>query len=374
MQYDFKRLAVAYESGRATGLHLGAQGYVSIDGATVLDAAFGGSRPGVPMTTDSVMLWLSASKPVAAAAVMQLQEAGLLQLDEPVATYVPEFAANGKQDVTVRHLLTHTGGFRFLDLGDRTATWSEILRRICSAPLERNWTPGTRAGYHPYASWYVLGEVVARTSGMSFSEYVRERIFQPLNMQDCWIGMPTEVYEAYGDRIGRMVNTERGDISDPASLPIHLLSTPEGATSCVPGASGHGPMRELAKFYEMLLAGGVGPNSRVLATESVTAMTRRDRTGLLDETFKHEMDWGLGVIPNNRRYGIDTVPYGYGRHASDEAFGHSGSQSSVAFADPQHGLAVAWVFNGTCGERRHQTRIRELLDALYEDLGIVRTD
>lgn len=133
-------------------------------------------------------------------------------------------------------------------------------------------------------------------------------------------------------------------------------------------------MRQLVRLYEMLSAGGSLDGVRVLTPESVAMLTARARVGMFDETFRHKLDWGLGVIPNNRRYGVDTVPYGYGRHASDSAFGHSGSQSSVAFADPDHGLCIAVVWNGTCGEVRHQKRSKSLLNAIYEDLGIIRND
>lgn len=364
------RTSTLLEAGIRDGLQIGAQGYLTQHGRPVCDFAIGEAAPGVSMTRDTLMLWLSSSKPVAAAAILQLCEAGLLELDDPVARHLPEFAANGKEAVTVRHLLTHTGGFRFLDLGDATTPWDEILRRICIAPLEKNWTPGQRAGYHPYTSWYVLGELVSRLSGMSYSQYVRDRIFLPLGMNDCWIGMPPEVRDAYGPRLGMLVNTEAQAAGGRPRLAPYIWSTPEGVSACAPGGNGHGPMRELTRFYEMLLGGGERSGVRILSSESVRQMTSRQRVGLKDETFRHEMDWGLGVIPNNRRYGVDTVPYGYGRYASDEAFGHSGSQSSVAFADPKYGLAAAIVINGLCGERQHQTRIRAVLDALYEDLGL----
>lgn len=355
--------------GIDAGLQIGAQWYVSRNGETVLDEAVGESRPGTAMRPDTVMLWLSSSKPIAAAAIMQLCEAGRLELDDPVAKHWPEFGANGKEAVTVRHLLTHTCGFRFLDLGGTETPWDEILRRIAVAPLERNWAPGLRAGYHPYTSWYVLGELVARLSGVPFSQYVRERIFLPLEMNDSWIGMPADVRDAYGERLGVLVNTERRGADGQPTLAPHTWSTPSGLTACAPGGNGHGPMRQLARFYEMLLGGGERDGVRLLSAESVLEMTARQRVGLFDETFKHEMDWGLGIIPNNRSYG-DTVPYGYGRYASDDAFGHSGSQSSAAFADPKYGLAIAVVLNGTCGEARHQPRMRAVLEAIYRDLGI----
>ena len=91
---------------------------------------------------------------------------------------------------------------------------------------------------------------------------------------------------------------------------------------------------------------------------------------MFDHTFQHVLDWGLGFIPNSARYGVDTVPYGYGHHASERAFGHSGFRSSVAFADPEYGLAVALVWNGTPDNDRHERRVRAALDAVYEDLGL----
>src|SRR6186997_3272014 len=90
---------------------------------------------------------------------------------------------------------------------------------------------------------------------------------------------------------------------------------------------------------------------------------------MMDGTFKHVMDWGLGFIPNSAIYGAETVPYAYGHHASRRAVGHSGYRSSVAFADPEHGLVAALAFNGTPSNEAHEQRIRAVLDALYEDVG-----
>ena len=100
-------------------------------------------------------------------------------------------------------------------------------------------------------------------------------------------------------------------------------------------------------------------------------MTTRQRVGMMDVTFKHVVDWGLGTIIDSKRYGDETVPYGYGRYASDATVGHGGSQSSVGFADPAHALAVGCYFNGMPGETAHQKRLHRVLAALYEDLGLV---
>ena len=352
--------------GMEQGLHVGAQLYVSLRGRIVADVAVGDARPGVPMRTDTLMLWLSSTKPVAAVAIAQLWERGLLDLDHPVARHIPEFTANGKEAVTVRHLLTHTGGFRGLLGKWEDQPWDHVIAAICAARLERGWVPGRKAGYHLGTSWYVLSELVRRLDGRPFEQYVREMIFGPLGMNDSWVGLPPERYRAYGDRIGLMHDT-----SKPGAVSAgHALDMEQGAAQCRPGSNGHGPVRELGAFYEMMLGKGERNGVRVVSPQTAEALVAGHRVGMYDQTFRHVMDWGLGLIRNSNRYGVDTVPYGFGPHASDRAFGHSGSQSSTGFADPEQGLVVAWVCNGTPGEPRHDRRVREIDGAIYEDLGI----
>src|SRR5277367_946419 len=104
--------------GIASGLHIGAQLHALIDGQPVVDLALGNARldPPIPMQTDTLMLWLSAGKPITAVAIAMLVEQNKLQFDQEVATIIPEFANNGKNVITIRHLLTHTAGIRGLHL------------------------------------------------------------------------------------------------------------------------------------------------------------------------------------------------------------------------------------------------------------------
>ena len=111
------RTRTAIEEGIRQGLHLGAQIYLSHNGATVADSAFGEVRPGEPLTPDHLMLWLSSTKPVGAVALARLWERGRLELDDPIVRFIPEFGANGKDRITLRHILTHTAGIRMLDVG-----------------------------------------------------------------------------------------------------------------------------------------------------------------------------------------------------------------------------------------------------------------
>jgi CubicO group peptidase (beta-lactamase class C family) len=357
------------ERGLAEHLHRGGQIYVWRAGAVVADAAFGESRPGVPMTRRHSMLWLSSTKPLAAMAIARLWEAGRLGLDDPVARHIPEFAAGGKGAVTVRHLLTHTAGIRMLDTGWPMADWDAILARICARRIEPGWIPGAKAGYHLASSWFVLGELVRRLDGRPFERWVREEIFEPLGARSCWVGIPAERLAAERELIAPMyesieVGSGRRRLTELPWLGDRHL------TVSSPGASGVGPLRELARFYEMLLAGGEWRGRRLLSAQTVEAMTARHRVGLLDQTFKTRLDWGLGVIVNSAHYGETRLPYGYGPHAGARTFGHSGARSSTAFADPDARLVVALAVNGLPDDETHRLRFERLTAAIYEDLGL----
>ncbi|MSQ08090.1 MAG: class A beta-lactamase-related serine hydrolase [Dehalococcoidia bacterium] len=362
--------------GMGDGLHTGAQLYVSLRGAPVCDGAVGEAAPGVPVRPDTVFRWLSAGKPVAAVAVAQLAAKGLVGYDRPVAEYVPEFEQNGKRAVTLRHVLTHTGGFRSAEPSATLPTWEERVAGTCAAHIEERWVPGERAGYHPNSGWVMLGEVVRRVTGVPFDVFARNHVFLPLGMEDSWAVATPDLPQRYGSRWGELHSMEGGQSA------VHpAYSTHASLNVLRPGSTLRGPARDLGLFYEALLTGmnafpvseALGGPGRVasgaLSPASATEITSRQRTGMLDETFNHVMDWGLGVIIDSKQYGPG-VPYGFGQHASPRTFGHGGSQSSLGFADPEHGLVVAAIFNGLPGEARHDRRVKRVTAAIYEDLGL----
>lgn len=363
-QKRFPHTSASIEDGVRERLHLGAQLYVSRDLDTLADVALGESAPGRPLRPDDLMVWMSSTKPVAAVAIGQLWEKGRLELDDPVARHIPEFAAAGKESVTIRQILTHTAGIRILDVGWPGKSWDEILDRICRHRLEPRWTPGEKAGYHIASSWFVLGEIVRRLTGVSFSHWVRERIFEPAGMHSSWVGVPEAEFSKIEPRLAATYDCRS------ETPQAHKWTTQRMLVRANPARNGIGPAHDLGRFYEMLLSRGRGQDSRVLQPTTVEALTARHRVGMYDHTFQHVVDWGLGFIPDSKQYGEDTVPYGYGRFCSRETFGHSGFQSSAAFCDRRHGLVVALIFNGTPGADRHDARMRRTLEAIYADLGL----
>ena len=360
----------AIETGMQRGLHIGAQLVATKNGVVVARLAVGEARRGVPMTPETLMPWFSGTKPVTAAAVLQQWERGRLDLDQPVARHIPAFGANGKGAITVRHVLTHTGGFRSFGLSAgqvRRASFDELLAAICAAPLEEGWVPGERAGYHTISGFHVLAEIVQRLdpAARSFAEYVAEEVFEPCDMGDSWMAMTAERYQHYGDRMAVPVRTAGGE-----PKPIRSLSGTDAYTPVFPSGGAVGTMSDLVRFYEMLLGGGERGGFRVLKRETVAAMVSRQRTGMRDETFGSVLDWGLGVMVNSWHHQQKPGWYGYGDHAGADAFGHGGVGTLVSFADPGHGLAVALAFNGQLGEAANHARTQPVVNALYADLGL----
>jgi CubicO group peptidase (beta-lactamase class C family) len=181
-------------------------------------------------------------------------------------------------------------------------------------------------------------------------------------MHDCWVGMPSDRYAQYGDRIGIMHDTSR---HDAPPRPVEGLDSPEVTAKPVPGGNGRGPMHELARLYEMFRGRGMLGGVRVLSPQTVEAMRARHRVAMYDETFGITLDWGLGLIIDH---------YGVGKYSSRRTFGHGGAQSSVAFCDPEHDLVVAYVCNGMPGAERHHERLDEVSSAIYLDLGLAHPE
>ena len=366
--------AAAVDAGTAAGLHRGVQVSVWSQATGTLDAAFGEARPGVAMTPDTSMLWLSSGKPLLAVAVAQQVAAGRLALDDAVSEFVLAFGENGKEEITVEQVLAHTGGFRSVVFDYPAMGWDAAVTAVCAARLETGWQIGETAGYHPHSGWNILGRLVEVCTGEPLAATMREGVLKPLGMVDTWSGLPTAEHARLVSE-QRLSIVENTAVSTPRPTGMDDLAW---ATGTRPGGNTWGPARDLARFYRAVLGGGAVGADRVLSEALMAQLTERVRRDTVDRTFRATMDWGRGFMVNNRRHdavnaaahGAAGTPYNFGPHAGDDAVGHGGNQSSIGFADPAHGLAVAVVFNGMCGEPKHQRRMVAVLDALYQDLAL----
>ena len=263
----------------------------------------------------------SATKPIVSSAVWLLIGDGKLDITRPVAQYAPEFAANGKQDVTVEQVLLMTCGFPNAPMA--SADGADAGRRIAQLAA---WTlesePGTQYAYHGMSAHWVLAELIERTSGQDFRDFVEQRITRPLGLPRL-LGIPVE---------------EQIDIAqlsaeaDPATKTAFDYAAKIAAGE--PGGGGVMTAATLALFYQGLLhnPGGVWPPD-VLA----------DGTGNVRCTLPDPL---MG-LPANRTLGV-VVGAGFGATwaESPTAFGWPGAGGQIGFAEPETGISFAFLQMG----------------------------
>lgn len=358
------RTRAVLERGVVAGREMGVQLHV-LRGPESGGIAFGSARVDARMLDDTLVLWFSSVKPLMGVAIGQLVERGLVGFDDPVMLHLPEFAQNGKESVTLRHLLTHTSCIPNAHRTWSQESWDEILAKICAAALEEDWVLGRDSAYHVASAWYVLGEIVRRRDGRPYDRYVREAILAPLGIDELWVGMPEADYAANRERTAQLHEHRDGM---HLGVPFWAWNgSREALALCRPGGSGWGTARALARFYAMLLGGGALDGVRVLAPDTVACLVAPAVVGAHDRVFATRLDRGLGFVLDSKAYGLASA--WYGTRCSSRAFGHGGYFSSVAFADPADDLAVALAWNTVLDAKRHDLRLHEALDALYEDLA-----
>lgn len=360
LSVDFPRTFAAIQDGIQRNLHTGVQICVMLEGRTRINTGVGFAAPDVPMSEHTTMLWRSAGKPLTAAAICLFAERGLLSIDAPIASCLPETIDSGLKTVTLRQLLTHESGLPVVESGWPMSGWNEITERVLQL------SPGPpSAAYQPQNTWFLLGEILQRTDpqARSFDRILQDELLRPAGITEAICGLQEDTLPV---RIApRFYLRDKGQLIESRFHKSPWLTSPS------PGGNFRGPVRQLAEFYELLRRAGRTCNDTIVLQEStVTEMTARHRKERFDETFRHIVDFGLGLIVDSSRYGRATVPYGFGDHCSPATFGHGGAQCAMGFCDPNHELVVAWAANGFCGEGMHQRRNRAINEAVYEDLGL----
>jgi CubicO group peptidase (beta-lactamase class C family) len=333
--------------GIRDGSFPGAQLYASVGGQVVADVAIGEARLGTPMTTETLVAWGCNTKAVTAAAAWQLVERGLIDIDSPVATYVPGYDRFGKQDITPRHLLNHTAGFAydppFSVLGP--LPFERVVELVHDASVMTGWPVGEDFRYSTFYGYASLAVLVSNIDGRPFNRYVRDEIFTPLGMDDCWIGVDADAVDSVSRRTAFLYNTAG---PQPELPPFGGLVEGKELGSCSPSTGGIGPIRQLARFWESTRASFIGSSSGLLRPETVRTMVgeRRD-------------PYGLGPL---------TI-YGYFGDWCPRAFGHDGLTSTLAFYDPDHDVVVVGALNGMDGRSSHRRWIGAAGRLVYERIG-----
>lgn len=283
-----------------------------------------------PARPDTIFLTASITKPVTVTAVMLLVERGALLLDDPVASVIPEFAANGKEQVTIRHLMTHTSGLPDMLPEDRQlraahAPLSEFVWRICQLPLA--FAPGTNVSYQSCGT-AILGAIVEQIAGVALRDFLRGELFDPLGMKDTALGAQglDESRIAHVNVDAEMRGQDWG------------WNTPYWWRFCAPWGGMFSTVSDLFRFVQMFLNRGEHEGARLLSPATVQAMLS-DQTAHMPQippTVRATQVWGLGW----RRQPPGEWSF-WGNLLSPGSFGHGGATGTVLWADPQRELACA---------------------------------
>jgi CubicO group peptidase (beta-lactamase class C family) len=364
----FEAIKQEFEKNFVDRGEIGASVCVTLEGEVVVDLR------GSNWTPDTVTVVFSCTKGATALCAHLLASRGLLNPDLLVSHYWPEFAQNGKADITVAMLLNHQAGLPALR---ETVPDGGFLDWECMVGmLQREtpfWKPGTRHGYHPMTFGWLVGEVIRRVAGQSVGSLFQNEVAGPLGL-DFWIGLPQKAsphivpVTALPPPKAAREHPLRTAIKTPGSVQSLYYNntggffqrpdwdTPAAYAAELPASGGLTNARSLALLYAPLANGG-GALVKPDALSRMSAVASRG----MDETLCIPTRFSLGFMK-----GVDN-PLGYLR-IPESAFGHSGAGGSLGFADPAAKVSLGYTMNGLGSEALLNARGQSLVDALYRGL------
>ena len=387
--YDaaFRPVAEAFAANFREEEELGAACAIVIDGATVVDLAGGYARADRSQTWDphAMVCMMSVAKGVTGIAFNMLVDRGLIDIDKPIAHYWPEFAANGKDAITVRMVLDHTAAIPVLT---DDVMWpggfydfpAYIRALEAQHPL---WEPGTRAAYHVHNQGFLLGEIMRRVTGKTVGPFLRENVTGPLNAEYYIGGMSakeqSQVAEVLPNTAARLFGAKDQQVPDkpdtpegwqngsvlrsfaflqnPAESWYDTMNSPAWRQVEIASGSGHGNPRGVARIYGATVGSFNGVS--LLSRERLEAMIteQHNQTELLQERPYHQ---ALGVLLN--------TPEAVFMGPNPRSFGHHGLGGSIGFGDPDARLGFSYCCNQMHAVGTNGPRARRLIDAVYSVL------
>jgi CubicO group peptidase (beta-lactamase class C family) len=341
-----------------TGLYPALQICIRHRGRVVLDRALGHARgnapsdvpdaPKIPATTKTPFCAYSASKPATAMLIHKLDEGGVLHIGDRVSDYLPEFRRNGKDGITIAHLLSHRAGIPSVPPGamqlELLSDPDAIVELLCNAELVTR--PGRHLAYHAITGGFVLAEVVRRATGKDIRTVFAEAVQEPLRLRWTNFGVAAEevAYVAQDAATGfppvallsrlfhRALGTGLRDV-------VALATDPRFLTGIVPSANLITTARELSRFYQCLLDAGAAEGIRIFEPRTVRRATVEQSYWEIDLTLGIPLRHGLGFMLGAQAlspFGPDTP----------QAFGHVGFTNIFSWADPERELSVALLTSG----------------------------
>ena len=365
---QFHRVLRAFVENFQTGTEVGASVSVVHQGKTVVDlwGGYTDRNKTQNWSENTTVNMMSVAKGFVATAIAMLVDRGQLDYDAPVAKYWPEFAAAGKENIPLRYILDHRAGLPVLrPSGPRGLVydWDGMTQAL--AQMEPLWVPGDEAGYHILSMGCLTGEVIRRVTGLMPGDFIRQEITEPLKL-DYNIGLR----EGEMDRVAEFIPAVEGTIFKVEDLPDEDLlkyawaELPEGEDfnsrdwmmAQVPGASGHGNARAVARFYGCLAEGGALDGVRLLSSGAIRVMSA-EQHNMREQVMKRSYHQGLGVLRNSP----PISPMG----PNMASFGHHGVGGAVGLCDPDARLGFAYSMNQMHARVDNGPRAGRLKDAMF---------
>ncbi|MFP6627659.1 MAG: serine hydrolase domain-containing protein [Myxococcota bacterium] len=362
-----------FEAACASGAEIGAAVCVVQDGETVVDL-WGGFKDAArtePWQRDTLANVFSTTKGMTALCAHRLVDEGRLDLDAPVATYWPEFAQQGKGEITVRQLISHQAGLpavRKTLPPEALFDWDQMTDAL--AAEQPWWTPGTKHGYHAVTFGWLVGEVVRRITGQSLGAYFAKEFAEPLGA-DFVIGFGPELDARVAPLVQGPIFAEEGETSlfeellanpesmtarafnNPPLLGTELPNTREWRAAEIPAANGHASAAGIATIYGKLAAGDL--LSQAVLEEARTCQAEGEDAILPLVT---KIACGFMLAPANEPCG-----------PNPKAFNHAGAGGSLGYCDPEAKIGLGYVMNNMhSGLWLVDPRARNLVEAVYAGL------
>ncbi|MFF4591706.1 serine hydrolase domain-containing protein [Amycolatopsis sp. NPDC001319] len=368
----FGAVADAFARNFAEFPELGAAVTVFVGGRKVVEL-WGGvadEATGRAWESDTVVPVFSCAKAIVSLCAHLLAQEGKLDLDAPVSRYWPEFAPEGKADITARMVLGHRAGLPVLDETvpfEQIARWAPVIRAIEEQkPL---WEPGTTYAYHGHVFGFLLGELVRRLTGQTPGAYFRSVVGEPLGLR-AWLGLPAaemaaraRLAEAEGrppmpppEHILTRIVTMNGALAFPGLDEPHGWNDPALLGMELPGAGATASATGLAGLYAAAVTGLDG-SPRLLSPATVTDAAREVSSGPDWFGFDAGARWGSGFL-------LDSA---FRPMLGARSLGNDGAGGQFSFADDDHSVGFAYVANRMIGHG--DARATNLVTALRECLG-----
>ncbi|NLF87450.1 beta-lactamase family protein [Candidatus Bathyarchaeota archaeon] len=373
---QFKKLEKTFQQNFTSGLEVGASISLTINGKYVIDVWAGhkDAAKTKPWEKNTIVPVFSSTKVMSNLCIHMLVDRGLVDLDQPVAKYWSEFAQNGKEELPIKYLLSHTSGVPGWDsliTQQDTYNWNKVTGLL--AAQKPWWKPGTACGYHKFTQGYMVGELVRRVTGKPIRAFFTEEVAEP-SRADFHLGLPIEYEAQEADIIPIFASDVQSVLPPPGTISARVLTNPvldpalsyvksrEWLEAEIPSGNGHGNARSMARIGSIIACGGTLDGKKYLSSTTLEATVKEQFYGL-DLVLLRPVRWGLGwALPS------EEAPFTPNWKTRKACVG-LGAGGSLVLMDLEKKLCFAYAMNSmSLKSFPNDIRTEKMCRVLYECL------